>query len=240
MSRRTVLRSVASLGAVAAWGPIAKADADRTRKPELKPGSVILFQGDSITDAGRKKEEQLANDTRALGNGYPALLAGELLADHGDLNLQIHNRGISGNKVPDLAERWQADAIDLQPAILSILVGINDLWHTVAFGSKYQGTVDDYESGYRDLLVRSLQQIPDVRLVVCEPFTLRDWPAFNPYREVAAELAAELKLTFVPFQSVFNDAAKAAPAKFWLWDGIHPTLSGHALMARAWRQAVGV
>lgn len=243
ISRRKLLRDSASVGALstlgaASLGTTTLAESDVAGR--LNKGAVILFQGDSITDAGRNKKDQLANDSKALGNGYPALAAGELLSGYGDLDLKIYNRGISGNKVPDLAARWQADAVDLQPSILSILIGVNDLWHTIAFGSKYKGTIEDYERGYRELLVRSLKDIPNVRLVVCEPFTLRDWPALDPYRNVAAKLAAELKLTFVPLQSVFNDAAKAAPGEFWLWDGIHPTLPGHALMVRAWRKAVGI
>jgi lysophospholipase L1-like esterase len=90
------------------------------------------------------------------------------------------------------------------------------------------------------LLQQSLAEIPGVRLVVCEPFTLRDWPEFVPYQAVARKLAEELKLTLVPFQAAFDAAAKAAPKEFWLWDGIHPTPSGHALMVRTWRKAVGI
>ena len=240
ISRRRVLQGGLSIGAIGALGNLASAKPETPAAAELPKGAVILFQGDSITDAGRKKDIKEANNTKALGTGYPAVLAGLLLADHADRGLIIHNRGISGNKVPDLAARWQEDAIDLKPTILSILVGINDLWHTVAFGSKYKGTVKDYEEGFRNLLERSLKEIPGVRLVVCEPFTLRKWPEFDPYRAAAKKVAEEMKLTYVPFQSVFDEAAKSAPTEFWLWDGIHPTVPGHALMARAWREAVGV
>jgi lysophospholipase L1-like esterase len=207
---------------------------------KLAKGAKILFQGDSVTDAGRKKDAGSWTQNGALGNGYPALGAGQLMADYPDLELEIYNRGISGNKVPDLAARWQADAIDLKPTVLSVLIGINDYWHTIAFGSKYNGTVDDYEMGYRDLVHRSQEEIPGVRVVICEPFTLRDWPKFDPYRAVARKIAEEQELTFVPFQQAFEDAAKTVPKEFWLWDGIHPTPAGHALMVRAWRRTVGV
>lgn len=236
-TRRRAVQGLLSAGALA-LSPAANAAADP--QGALRPGAVILFQGDSVTDAGRNKTKPGAFEDKALGNGYAALIAGELLAENPGLELRIFNRGISGNKVPDLAARWQEDAIALQPAVLSILVGINDLWHTIAFGSHYKGTLEDYERGYRELLVRSQKEMPGVRLVVCEPFTLREWPAFVPYRAVARKLADELKLTFVPFQSAFDEAVKSAPAAFWLWDGIHPTLSGHALMARTWRKAVGL
>ncbi|MBI1335473.1 MAG: lipolytic protein G-D-S-L family [Phycisphaera sp.] len=247
--RRALLKGVAALaalGSVNVSGVIGATDAGdkavaKTEKLDLKKGAVIVFQGDSITDAGRKKNDGMAwTDSGALGNGYPAMAAGQLLADYPDRELQVINRGVSGNKVPDLAARWQADAIDLKPTILSILVGINDLWHTIAFGSKYKGTVADYETGYRDLLQQTRDKVPGVELVVCEPFTLRDWPAFDPYRAVARKLADEMKLTFVPLQQVFSDAAKTAPNPFWLWDGIHPTPAGHALLLQAWRRVVGV
>ena len=240
ISRRRLLRGGLSLGALGALGGVTSAEPAKQPAPELPKGAVILFQGDSITDAARKKEIVNANDNKALGTGYAAMLAGLLLADHPDLGLQIHNRGISGNKVPDLAARWQEDTTDLKPTILSILVGINDLWHTIAFGSKYKGTIKDYEEGYRALIERSIKEIPGVRVIICEPFTLRKWPEFDPYRAVAKKLAEELKLTFVPFQPMFDQAAKAAPTDFWLWDGVHPTAAGNALMARTWRQAVGI
>lgn len=246
MARRTLLKAAAALGAAGAVGVSGvrgQAKSNETAeaaKLELAKGAVILFQGDSITDAGRKKEETKANNNKALGRGYPALAAGELLGDYPTLGLQVYNRGVSGNKVPDLAARWADDTIKLKPSILSILVGINDLWHTVAFGSKYKGTIKDYEAGYRDLLLRTQKEVRGVQLVICEPFTLRDWPAFDPYRAVAKKLADEMKLTFVPLQKTFTEAAKAAPPQFWLWDGIHPTPSGHALLLQAWRRVVGI
>ncbi|HSP43456.1 MAG TPA: SGNH/GDSL hydrolase family protein, partial [Luteolibacter sp.] len=219
---------------------IARAEAPAKNKLTLKKGAVIVFQGDSITDEGRKKEILLANDNKALGKGYAAMIAGQVLLAHPGMDLKCYNRGISGNKIPDLAERWEQDAVTLKPDILSILVGINDLWHTVAFGSKYKGTIDDYESGYRALIERSQKEIPGVRIVICEPFTLRDWPEFDPYRARAGKLADEMNLTFVPFQSLFDEAVKSAPAEFWLWDGIHPTAAGHSIMANKWREVVGV
>jgi len=206
----------------------------------LKMGDVILFQGDSITDAGRKRDRTMPNDSDALGRSYAAMIAGELLAEYPALNLQCYNRGISGNKVPDLAARWEEDAIALKPAILSIHIGVNDLWHTVAFGSKYKGTIEDYETGYRELIQRSQKEIPGVRVIICEPFELRDWPALDPYRVVARKLADEMKLTFVPFHAMFQEAAKTTDKKFWAADGIHPSIPGHSLMRKAWREAVGI
>lgn len=245
VSRRRLMKQGLLLGAAGVLDPRAAstvAAPPPTAPGALKEGDVILFQGDSVTDASRKKEMLAPNDGDALGRGYAAMIAGELLADYPGLGLQVYNRGISGNKVPDLAARWQEDAIALKPAILSILIGINDLWHTVAFGSKYKGTINDYEEGYRRLIEQSLAAIPGVRIILCEPFELRNWAAFDPYREVAGRLADKMKLTFVPFQSVFKKAAesKGTEGKFWAWDGIHPTIPGHTLMCRAWRRATGL
>ncbi|MCU0779499.1 MAG: GDSL-type esterase/lipase family protein [Akkermansiaceae bacterium] len=156
LSRRSLLKggwTIGAAGVLGSFAPIAHA----APTDKLKKGDVILFQGDSITDAGRKKDLAMANDSEALGKSYAAMIAGELLAEYPDLSLQCYNRGISGNKVPDLAARWDTDTIALKPAILSIHIGVNDLWHTVAFGSKYKGTIDDYETGYRELIKRSLQ-----------------------------------------------------------------------------------
>lgn len=231
------------MGALGALGSTARADEHSKGDPKLKRGGVILFQGDSITDAGRKKDVLEPNNGKALGNGYAAMAAGEILLAHNDKELKIYNRGISGNKIPDLEKRWVQDAVDLKPDILSILIGVNDLWHTFAFGNKYKATVEDYEKGFRDLIVRSQKEIPGVTIVICEPFTTRTSNDFKPlakYAAVSKKLAEEFKLPFVPFQSIFDEAIKAAPPEFWLWDGIHPSAAGHAIMAETWREVVGI
>lgn len=213
------------------------------RKPELKEGSVILFQGDSITDANRDKEIKEANHSGALGNGYAAMASGDILLANPGMGIQCYNRGVSGNKIPDLAARWDEDVIALNPDVLSIMIGVNDLWHTLSFGRKYKGTIEDYENGYRDLLERTKKEMPSVRIIICEPFTTCTSPEFkvlDQYRIVANKLADEMQLTFVPFQSIFNEAVKAVPAEFWLRDGVHPSTCGHLIMARKWREAVGI
>jgi len=243
LTRRNLISAAATVGALGVLGSIARAESPTRNKPMLKKGSTILFQGDSITDAGRKKEITEPNHGGALGNGYAAMVAGSMLFDHGDPDMKCYNRGISGNKIPDLAERWERDVIALKPDVLSILVGVNDLWHTFAFGSKYKGTIEDYESGYRALIERTQKEVPGVRIILCEPFTTRTSPEFKPldeFRAVSKKLADEMRLTFVPFQSLFDEAIKSAPPEFWLWDGIHPSISGHLIMARMWREVVGI
>jgi lysophospholipase L1-like esterase len=237
--------SVAAGGALAVSSAFAQAQAGASEKTKLEPGSVVLLQGDSITDAGRNKQQNGPNNWVGLGRGYPYLLAGALLADHAKAQPKVYNRGISGNKVPDLEGRWQDDTVALEPAVLSILIGVNDIWHKL--GGRYDGTVEDYETGYRKLLQRTLKELPAVRIIVCEPFVLRcgavndTWfPEFDQRRAVAKKLADEMTLTFVPFQSMFDDATKNAPPQYWAGDGVHPTLAGHALMAKTWREVVGI
>lgn len=209
----------------------------------VRPGDIILFQGDSITDFGRSREHaQEANSQPALGTGYAWLAAAGLLVDHPQANLKIYNRGVSGNKVFQLADRWQADCLDLKPNLLSILIGVNDLWHTL--DGKYNGTVEIYERDYRALLERTRKALPKLKLVICEPFVLRcgavndRWfPQFDEYRAAAARVARAYNATFIPFQAMFDQAVKYAPPERWSKDGVHPSNDGGALMAQNWLRA---
>jgi lysophospholipase L1-like esterase len=243
--RRFIGSTLAAGGFLAATNALPEATVAADDARPLPEDAVILLQGDSITDAGRNRNKGSANDATGLGRGYPYLLGGALLADYPQLRLKIYNRGISGNKVPDLAGRWQQDAVDLKPTVLSILIGVNDIWHKL--NGRYDGSVATYETGYRGLLERTLDEIPGVRIVICEPFVLRcgavndTWfPEFDQRRGVAKKLADEMKLTFVPFQTMFDKAVESAPPAYWAGDGVHPTLAGHALMAKTWREVVGI
>jgi lysophospholipase L1-like esterase len=178
-----------------------------------------------------------------MGTGYVLLAASQLLDKYSKVKPKIYNRGISGNKVFQLAERWDDDCIALKPGIVSILVGVNDYWHISKHG--YDGTVETYEKDYRALLQRTRRELPEATLAVCEPFVLqcgevdKSWfPAFDGYRAAAKKVAVETKTIFVPFQSVFNKATRRAPAQYWTADGVHPTLAGAHLMAKAWLKAV--
>ncbi len=209
----------------------------------VRKSDVVLFQGDSITDAGRKRDASGANNQPALGNGYAWLAAAELLVDRPDAGLKLYNRGISGHKVFQLAERWEADCLALRPNVLSILIGVNDFWHTL--DAKYNGTVEVYERDYRALLERTRKALPKVKLVVCEPFVLRcgavndRWfPAFDGYRAAAKRVAEAARATFIPFQTMFDEAVKYAPPAHWAGDGVHPTSAGASLMAQNWLRAV--
>jgi len=210
----------------------------------LNKGEVILFQGDSITDAGREKEKQFANSAGSFGTGYALLAASEVLNDYAAKEFTIYNRGISGNKVYQLAERWQKDCFDLNPGVLSILVGVNDFWHKL--NGQYNGTVEIYETDFRKLLDRTMKTLPKVKLVIGEPYAVLDgsavdekwFPEFDSYRYSAKKVATEFETIFIPFQDIFEQAQKHAPGKYWTADGVHPSMAGAALMSAAWLKAV--
>jgi lysophospholipase L1-like esterase len=216
----------------------------KRKKIVLQKEDVILFQGDSITDAGRKKDDPNFNNAAALGNGYAMLAASELLLKQAGKALKIYNKGISGNKVYQLAERWEKDCLDLKPNVLSILIGVNDYWHL--HNGNYKGTIETYRNDYKALLERTKQVLPDVKLIIGEPFAVRGikavddtwYPAFDEYRAAAKEIAAQFDAVFIPYQSIFDKAQKSAPGVYWTYDGVHPSLAGARLMAQAWLEAV--
>ncbi|HJH06028.1 MAG TPA: SGNH/GDSL hydrolase family protein [Victivallis vadensis] len=204
---------------------------------------IIVFQGDSVTDCGRSRETDQPNC--GLGGGYPGLIAARLLADHLDKELNVYNRGISGNRVVDLYARWKCDTLNLNPAVLSILIGVNDSWHE--YSNRNGVEVPRYAQFYRMLLDWTLEKLPETKLVLCEPFVLEfgfitpEWVAeMKERQEVVRGLAAEYSAVFVPLQQMLIEAAKkaGAPEKI-LGDGVHPTLLGHQLIADAWLKAAG-
>lgn len=248
ISRRQMLHSAAiAAGVAAAMKAVSPRAFAAAPDAKLAKGDIVLFQGDSITDARRnRKTEGKANDPSGLGDGYPMLIAGELLRDHATLGLKVYNRGISGHKVPDLQKRWQKDCLDIQPALLSILIGVNDLWHKM--NGRYDGTVEIYETGFAALLKQTREALPKTRIVICEPFVLRcgavqdSWiPEFDLRRAVAKEVAMGAGALWVPFQTMFDEAVAAGTQpEYWAGDGVHPTLAGHALMGQTWRKIVGI
>ena len=214
------------------------------KKNSLSKNNIILFQGDSITDSGRNREDNSFNSARALGSGYPMLAGAKLLEKYASLELKVFNKGVSGNKVYQLAERWDADCLDIKPDILSILIGVNDLWHKV--NGQYNGTVDIYRNDYSALLERTKKALPNVKLIICEPFAVSGikavdnkwYPEFFGYQEVARAIAAQFDATFIPYQKIYDEAQKIAPGVYWTDDGVHPTLAGAQLMAKSWLAAI--
>jgi lysophospholipase L1-like esterase len=203
----------------------------------------FLFQGDSITDGNRGRNQ---DPNHIMGHGYAFSIAskvGEAFAEKTNL---FYNRGISGNKIVDLEQRWQTDTLDLKPDVLSILIGINDTESVVR--QQNMVTPEKYEEVYRSLLTQTRSQLPDCIFILCEPFVLpvgrikENWKAVNDdlqkRQAVVLGLSEEFKTVFVPLQKVFNDAVSRAAAAYWIWDGVHPTCSGHELIAKEWLKQV--
>jgi lysophospholipase L1-like esterase len=210
----------------------------------LSKDNIVLFQGDSITDSGRARDNNSFNNPAILGHGYPLLAGAALLEKFASLNLRIYNRGVSGNKVFQLAERWNTDCLNIKPDILSILIGVNDIWHKLE--GKYNGTVDIYRKDYIALIERTIKALPGTKLIICEPYAVPGvkavddswYPEFYGYQKAAREIADLFDAIFIPYQKIFDEAQKHAPGSYWTPDGVHPTLAGAQLMARAWLKAV--
>jgi lysophospholipase L1-like esterase len=201
--------------------------------------ATILFQGDSITDGGRSRNE---DKNHVMGHGYAYLVAARLGADYPEDNLRFLNRGWSGNRVVDMYARWKEDALNLKPDLVSILIGVNDSGSEFSRGAGVP--VGKYEKVYRQLLDETREALADVRLVLCEPFYVPH-PAIAAFatamrnemderRQVVRRLANECNAVFVPLQERFDEACAAQGVDYWLWDGVHPMPAGHELIARAW------
>jgi acyl-CoA thioesterase I len=204
----------------------------------IESNATVLFQGDSITDAGRSRE----NDAD-LGHGYPAMVAAWFSALYPERNVHFLNRGISGNRAQDLCTRWQVDCLDLTPTWVSILIGINDTWRR--YDSNDPTSAEVYENNFRAILAQTRDKL-DANIIILEPFVLPTPPDraawrvdLDPKIAVARRLAREFDARFVPLDGPFAAAATQREMNFWLADGVHPAPPGHALIAQAWLRAVG-
>ena len=197
----------------------------------------ILFQGDSISDAFRKPEE--LNPAYQLGNGYAFLVAARLGADFPARKYEFFNRGISGETVHAVAARWQRDALDLRPDLLSLLIGVNNI---IERQNGVKGPSDaEVLDCYRDMLEQKRMQNPQVHFILLEPFLLEvgdvtpAWQAMlRPLQEGIAVIAGEMGVPLIPLQRIFDEALSRATAAYWSYDGIHPTHAGFQLIADAW------
>jgi acyl-CoA thioesterase I len=203
----------------------------------LRADARILFQGDSITDAGRNR-----NDAAALGAGYANLVATALQLEHPERALTVLNRGLSGNRIYDLEPRWQADCLALQPDVLSLLIGINDTWRV--FDRNMPSPIPEFESCYRRLL-DTVKAHTTATVLILEPFLLPVRPDLLAWREdlnpritAIRRVAVDYSALYVPLDGLFAAAATRKPPAYWAPDGVHPSPPGHALIAEAWLQAV--
>ncbi len=198
----------------------------------------VLFTGDSITDMGRVREWGLGG----FGQGYPVLLTAKLRVKYPG-KAEFINTGISGNRVVDLYARVKNDMWHEKPDVLSILIGINDVWHE--YGDYPNGVeADRFEKVLRMLVEDTLNRLPGIKIVLMEPFTLKGsgnaeyYDEFRKETELRADavkrIAEEFNLIFVPLQKMFDDACNICEASYWLSDGVHPTPAGHQLIADKW------
>ena len=207
---------------------------------------TILFQGDSITDCGRNREW-----FEAVGDGYPVLVKAQLGYECPE-EYAFQNRGISGNRIVDVYARIKEDIINLKPDYMSILVGVNDVLHELG-GSCNGVDAEKYEKIYGMLIEEVKVALPELQILILEPFCLRAvatenreeepdrWNVLRTEVEKRAEkakaVAEKYNLTFVPLQEKFDEASKNTENSYWLRDGVHPTAMGHELIKREWMKA---
>ena len=209
----------------------------------------ILFQGDSITDGARLKDPAKAWDkNHQIGHSYAYIISGKLGYEK-PLEYEFVNRGISGDSVRRLEARWTEDALDIDPDLLSILVGINGNGRSQGtYGEEFDEKLRFFEEAYRRILARSLEKNPDLKIVIIEPFALpvgiftTDYKSFYAkfakIREAAQRVAEDHGAVFVPMQDELDRlAAETGDPSLWLWDGAHPTERCHWLLANRWLEA---
>ncbi|MDR1675716.1 MAG: SGNH/GDSL hydrolase family protein [Tannerella sp.] len=212
--------------------------------PDKEKGFVFLFQGDSITDGNWGRN---LDPNHFLGHGYAFSIASRIGADFPQAGFTFHNRGISGNKVNDLEQRWDQDAIALKPDVLSLLIGVNDAGAVV---NNRSGACDTaaFEKKYRSILLQSQKANPDIIFVLGLPFIypvkqqIEKWNQWErelpPRAETVKKLAKEFNAILIDYPAMFEKAFKSAPMQYWVWDGCHPSYAGHELMAREWIRQV--
>ena len=206
---------------------------------------AILFQGDSITDCGRARD-----NNASVGTGYPLLVKAELGAKSPN-EYVIYNRGVSGNRVGDLYARIKKDFINLKPDYASIYIGVNDAWHEI--NDKNGVDTEKFEKIYTMLLDEIFAVLPDIKLIIIAPYVLHGpatadseaipnrWELFQ--RDVAEKVEAcrriadKYNLPLIELQPAFNKACEKAEPAYWTADGVHPTAFGHQLIKELWLEA---
>lgn len=206
----------------------------------------IVFFGDSITDMCRNREQNKPTDIYSYGSGYPIFVASDLYRED-PLKYEVFNRGIGGNRIVDLYARMKSDVWNLEPDVLSILIGVNDVWHEVCWGNGVE--LDRFETMYRHLIEDTLKRLPNLKIILCEPFVLKGSATENTeeipdkfkkfqyvyeYAKVVQKLAKEYGLYFLPLQAKFDEKSAKYGVEPYLYDGVHPMIAGATLIADEW------
>lgn len=192
----------------------------------------FVFQGDSITDAGRDRD-----NIASFGVGYPNLVASELMFKFPG-EYEFINEGVSGDRIVDLYARIKQDLINHKPDYLSILIGVNDVWHEL--NEENGVAAPKFEVIYSMLIEEIKEALPDIKIFLLEPFVLKGSGTERYFDEFLADIklhaqavknvAEKYNLTFIPLQEKFDEASKLMPPTYWAADGVHPTAAGHALI----------
>ena len=211
------------------------------KRIDFQPEQMLLFIGDSITDCRRREP-----DHAPLGCGYVRFTANALQATYPDLNLTIENRGIGGDSTRALKWRWKRDCMALKPDIVSIMIGINDLWRKYGDCSQVRRMhvpPDEYETNYRQILTR-LRDECSSQVILMEPYMFCDDPAnpmladLNDYINVVHTLTGEFNTALVPLHTNYMKLNNKPPAEQWADDTVHPTAWGHEWIAKQWLDVV--
>ncbi len=202
--------------------------------------NIVMF-GDSITDMCRNREIDF--DPNSYGEGYVFHIEGEL-STRAPKKYAVYNRGIGGNRVVDLYARIKSDVWNLNPDVLSILIGVNDVWGDIRW--KMGVEAERFEKVYRMMIEETKERCPNVKLMLLEPFFLNGRetdPIYEQFLQVkehakiVKRLAQEYGCVFVPLQDQFDSLAQKYGAAYWLYDGVHPTVAGAKVIANAWLKA---
>lgn len=200
---------------------------------------TIIFQGDSITDMDRHREFPFS-----YGRGYANIVASEMGYKYPN-QYKFYNKGVSGNRITDLYARIKSDILNLNPDYLSILIGVNDVWHEIE--DKNGVDAIKFEKIYNMLLSEILSEKPDIKILLMEPYVLKYtatkscWDEFKTEIEkrqkIVRKLAKKYKLPSVSLQDAFDIALTKADTGYWTQDGVHPTPAGNGLIANCWIDA---
>lgn len=202
----------------------------------------ILFFGDSCTDMGR--DRTLDYGIKSYGTGYVFFVAGTLTCEDPS-KYQIVNRGVSGDRIVDLYARIKRDVWDEKPDVLTIMIGINDVWHDV--GERPNGVeLPRFEKFYRMIIEETKERLPGVKIILMRPAYIHG-AAMDPifehmrkekeYAAVTEKIAKEYGLPLVDLQKKFDESEKKAGPVYFMYDGVHPAVGGAKLIADAWLEA---
>ncbi|WP_208586491.1 SGNH/GDSL hydrolase family protein [Gracilibacillus suaedae] len=210
---------------------------------KLAKNQKLLFIGDSVTDCDRAKPEG-EGLFQALGTGYVSIVDAFLQSTYPELGIRVVNKGISGNNVADLKNRWQEDVLDQAPDWLVIMIGINDVWRQ--FDSPFipdrHVYIDEYEKTYRELVKQTKSEVKHV--VLMTPFYLEPNPndpmryKMDEYGKVVKQIAKEHDTLFVDTQKAFNTVLEKIYPAAIAWDRVHPNNTGHTVLAKAFLNTI--